>query len=83
MDEREKQTLMAYLTWSESEVGIIMLRDMETTYQRKSSFVAGDPFLSAFREGERKGYLNILDTIERAKELLRNPQPMEGGKDNG
>jgi hypothetical protein len=84
MDEKEKQVLSAYLTWSESEVGIIMLRDLQETYGMQISHTAGDPCTTAFREGERAaGLIYPLRMIAKAIEVLRNPQPKEGEKDEG
>ena len=78
--EKEKQVLAAYLAWSESEVGEIMLRDLRETYEMKISHVAGDPCTTAFHEGERAaGLIYPLRMIERAIEVLR--QTKEGEKD--
>lgn len=53
-----------------TEDGRAVLADLAASYQARRSFVQGDAYATAFREGQRDVYLAICQLIARA----RNPK---------
>jgi hypothetical protein len=74
-EEERRIVLIAWFNFSKSDHGKIILDDLEKTYKLEVAHVAGDPYSTAFHEGERAGaYVYPLRMIEEALEMLK----MEG-----
>jgi len=56
-----------YLSCFSSSSGQKVLDDMKISYSDRSSYVTGDPYETAFNEGQRSVYLSILFLMEEAK----------------
>ena len=61
------KTVIAYRDVFSSGSGVIVLVDLEKSYGKRSSHTPGDPYQTAFKEGERNVYLKILAAIELGK----------------
>jgi len=48
--------------------GVNVLNDLSTQYERRSSFVPGDPYATAFREGQRDVVLAIKTMLTTASD---------------
>lgn len=59
-----EQTLRAYLA-----IPPRVLADLEQSYMLRDSFVPGDPYKSAWQEGQRSVVLNILRMQAQARKL--------------
>jgi len=61
------KTVVAYRDAFSGGSGAIVLTDLEKSYGNRSSHTKGDPYATAFKEGERNVYLKILAAIELGK----------------
>ena len=55
----EKELASAYSRLFNGETGRIILENLVSKYQRRSSFVRGDPYATAYKEGARSVILHI------------------------
>lgn len=58
------QLAEAYRSCFASEAGQQVLNDLRLAYGRRSSFVPGDPQATAYNEGQRAVYLEIMAHID-------------------
>jgi hypothetical protein len=66
-EEHRRKTVEAYRDCFTTEAGKSVLRDMARSYHNNTTFT-GDPYQSAFNEGRRSVYLDILHLVEAANE---------------
>ena len=52
----------------DSPLGKTVLEDLRKSYDDRTSFVAGDPHGTSFKEGQRSVYLDIVVMIETTLE---------------
>jgi hypothetical protein len=62
--EPHEKLAQAYRNAFTSESGRVVLDDLRKAYGRRSSFVAGDPCVTAFHEGERGVYLRVMQYLD-------------------
>jgi hypothetical protein len=70
--KEQKKTLAAYKDVFTSPNGKLVLEDLRLNNGDRQSYVKGDPYHTAFNEGRRAIYLDILALIEQATKLERN-----------
>ncbi|MDA8120980.1 MAG: hypothetical protein M0Z38_00245 [Deltaproteobacteria bacterium] len=63
--EKSKEKFQAYLRWSRSADGKVILADLKSSYGG-ISFVPGYPDVTNFKEGRRSVYDDIENTIAAA-----------------
>lgn len=69
--ENAIKIMEAYHRLFTSADGVLVLNDMEVSYQNRASFVPGDPHYTAFKEGQRSTLLNIRAMMLKIEELRR------------
>lgn len=67
MKKEIKNIQKDYLSCFTSSSGQRVLEDMKKSYSDRSSYVTGDPYETAYNEGQRSVYLSILFLMEEAK----------------
>jgi hypothetical protein len=60
-----------YLQCFTGMLGEGILEDLKAHYLYRESHIPGDPFSTAYREGQRSVVLHILQAMETAKDLER------------
>jgi hypothetical protein len=61
----EREIASAYARLFGGETGMVVLENMVSKYQRRSSFVRGDPYETAFKEGARSVILHIRAMVKK------------------
>ena len=61
----EKELASAYSRLFNGETGRIILENLVSKYQRRSSFVRGDPYETAYKEGARSVILHIRTMVKK------------------
>lgn len=72
-DEIRHDRFLDYQVVFSSDAGKRILNDMRKSFCKRSSHEAGDPFQTAFNEGERSVVLRIEHMIEEAEKFLNAP----------
>ena len=77
--DEEKRVYMAWLNFYESSTGKIIFEDLEKKFRLQVSHVVGDPYSTAFRDGQRDGAYNApLKMVEVAREILEEESKNRG-----
>ena len=61
----ERELVSAYSRLFTGETGLTVLENLVSKYQRRSSFVRGDPYETAFKEGARSVVLHIKSMVKK------------------
>jgi hypothetical protein len=61
----DREITSAYARLFSGETGRVVLENMVAKYQRRSSFVRGDPYETAFKEGARSVILHIRTMVRK------------------
>jgi hypothetical protein len=61
----ERELASAYARVFDGASGRIILENLVSKYQRRSSFVRGDPYETAFKEGARSVLLHIRTMVRK------------------
>lgn len=64
--EQYRKVVLYYETFS-SESGKAVLRMMRNTYFDRQSYVSGDPYATAFAEGQRSVVADIISFLSQSK----------------
>lgn len=64
LSKEQKKLRAAYLQVFETANGRAVLKDLRDNFHERKSFVAGDPYSTAFNEGRREAYLYIFGMIK-------------------
>ena len=72
-----KQRVSDYAVMFGSEQGKRILEEWRISVGERSSHTPGDPYQTAFKEGERSSYLRVLYYLKLAKNPRRMAQLLE------
>jgi hypothetical protein len=61
----EKELVSAYLRLFTGETGLVVLNNLVSKYHRRGSFVRGDPYETAYKEGARSVVLHIKSMVQK------------------
>lgn len=79
--KKKNVVIYAYKRLFDTEDGKIVLKDMARSCHFDDSTFTGDPYETAFREGERHLFLRIIRTInadpERLLQIVKDNQEVE------
>jgi hypothetical protein len=68
VDDEVERMARVYLDVFSTPSGQIVLADLRKSFASRRSFVEGDPYSTAFREGQRDVLLAIEDLLSRARD---------------
>lgn len=79
IENRDREIIAAYGRVFNSADGEVVLNDLkESCNGNSTSFVAGDPHFTAFKEGQRAAYLGILEILKHFEETRGEEETVSG-----
>jgi hypothetical protein len=66
-----------------TEDGRLVLEDLRLSFGTRRSFVEGDPYTTAFREGQRDVYLRLCDLLDAVRVKPSRPTQVETEETDG